>query len=55
MTLFGKTRLNENSVVMYFQCISNALIMHCNALILVLNAFVMLSVHCKNVDNVKNV
>ena len=42
VTLFGKTRLNENSVVMHFQCISNALIMHYNALIMVPNAFVML-------------
>ena len=25
MTLFGKTRLNENSVIMHFQCIDNAL------------------------------
>ena len=29
VTLFGKNRLNENSVVMHFQCILNALIMHC--------------------------
>ena len=42
MTLFGKTRPHENSVVMHFQCISNALIMHYNALIMVPNAFVML-------------
>ena len=42
VTLFGKTGLNENSVVMHFQCILNALIMHYNALIMVLNAFVML-------------
>ena len=42
VTLFGKTRLNENSVVMHFQCVLNALIMHYNALIMVLNAFVML-------------
>ena len=25
MTLFGKTGLNENSVVMHFQCVDNAL------------------------------
>ena len=25
MTLFGKTGLNENSVVMHFKCIDNAL------------------------------
>ena len=42
VTLFGKTGLNENSVVMHFQCILNALIMHYNALIMVLNAFVTL-------------
>ena len=35
VTLFGETGLNENSVVMHFHCILNALIM-------VLNAFVML-------------
>ena len=38
VTLFGKTGLNENSVVSIF----NALIMHYNALIMVLNAFVTL-------------
>ena len=41
VTLFGKTRLNENSVIMHFQCIFNAMIMHYNALIMVLNAFLM--------------
>ena len=52
VTLFGKTRLNENSIVLHFQCTLTALIMHYNVLIMVLNAFVML-VHCKNVDNVQ--
>ena len=28
MNLFGKTGLNENSVLMHFKCILNALIMH---------------------------
>ena len=42
VTLFGKTRLNENSVIMHFQCIFNALIMHYNVLIMVFNAFLML-------------
>ena len=35
VTLFGKTGLNKNSIVMHFKCIDNVLIM-------VLNAFVML-------------
>ena len=37
VTLFGKTGLNENSVVMHFECVGNALIM-------VFNPFVMLFV-----------
>ena len=49
MTLFGKARLNENSVVSIF----NALIMHYNVLIMVLNAFVTLLSPLKNVDNVQ--
>ena len=34
MTLFGKTGLKENSVVMHFQYILNALIMHYNAFVM---------------------
>ena len=49
MTLFGKTGLNENSVVSIF----NALIMHYNVLIMILNAFVTLLNPLKNVDNVQ--
>ena len=40
--LLGKTRLNENSIVLHFQCTLNALIMHYNTSIMVLNAFAIL-------------
>lgn len=41
-TLYRKIKLNKNRVVRHYQCISNVLIMHYNALKKVLDAFVIL-------------
>lgn len=41
-TLYRKIKLNKNRVVRHYQCISNVLIMHYNALKKVHDAFVIL-------------
>lgn len=41
-TLYREIKLNKNRVVRHYQCISNVLIMHYNALKKVLDAFVIL-------------
>ena len=43
MTLFGKTGLNENSIVMHFKCVDNGSQRICNVIQSIVKTLIMFS------------